>query len=211
MKMALEPFDWSVVIVGRWNQAILTPKGIATKLFGIADAKGLEIGVPLDGLSPYRVKHPDKNLFVETESSKILIHIIDPPDYDRFTAAMEVGVRTLKWLPETPVSAAGFNLKFSTDDYDDTMIKLVESNADGPLTDLGNKIIQRTMNRSLEYKMGSLNLIAMINEKGFELSYNFHCGSNKTDDLIKWLETPATEIENMVSNVLTKLELEVEE
>ena len=37
--------------------------------------------VPIDGLSSYRVKHPEKNVFVETEFGKIVIHIIDPPDF----------------------------------------------------------------------------------------------------------------------------------
>jgi hypothetical protein len=58
--MALSPERWSVVIIGRWNRAILTPAGIAKRVFGEPETKLMDVEVPLDGLSPYRVRHPEK-------------------------------------------------------------------------------------------------------------------------------------------------------
>ena len=31
--MPLEPYDWNVVVLGRWDRALLTSQGIASRLF----------------------------------------------------------------------------------------------------------------------------------------------------------------------------------
>jgi len=49
--MKLEPIDWNVIIVGRWNTAILTPGRIAEKIFQQQPGTGLHVDVPLDGVS----------------------------------------------------------------------------------------------------------------------------------------------------------------
>jgi len=54
--MALNPEDWSVVTVARWNRAILTPAGIRQRLFKREEAGPVEVLVPIDLLAPPQVK-----------------------------------------------------------------------------------------------------------------------------------------------------------
>jgi hypothetical protein len=54
--MELEPFDWNVVIAAYWNRAILTPNGIAKRLFKIPEGTAMEVEVPVDLLEPPQVK-----------------------------------------------------------------------------------------------------------------------------------------------------------
>ena len=35
--MTVEALDWNVVVAGFWNPAILTPSGIARRLFGLPE------------------------------------------------------------------------------------------------------------------------------------------------------------------------------
>jgi hypothetical protein len=52
-----QPFNWDVVIVGFWNRAILTPNGIAKRLFKLPEGSGIEVLVPVNSLEPSQVKH----------------------------------------------------------------------------------------------------------------------------------------------------------
>src|SRR6516165_8300462 len=55
--MPLVPCEWNVVVMGRWNRAILTPQGIATRLFQLPLNTSIGVEVPMDGIGPYRVSH----------------------------------------------------------------------------------------------------------------------------------------------------------
>jgi hypothetical protein len=56
--MPLKPYDWNVVVLGHWNQAILTPQGIAERLFQLPSETEIGIEVPMDAIGPFRVKRP---------------------------------------------------------------------------------------------------------------------------------------------------------
>lgn len=208
--MSFKPTDWSVIIVGRWNQAILTPAGIAKYLFKVQDPKTLEIAVPMDGISPYQVKSPNSAIVVTTEINLLRIHLL-VKDYDTLCDAMKIGVNALESLPETPVTAAGFNVKFRSSDYDSSQISLVSSDIDGILSDLSYRILSRTINRSLEYNGGKLNLVITITDSGFDVTFNFHRDSKDLTDLVQWLQTTKEEIEPKVIEILQALKLEIEE
>lgn len=207
--MSVKPFDWSIIILGRWNQAILTPAGIAKYLFKV-DPQTLEVAVPMDGISPYKVKCPDSAIVVMTENNLLRIDL-SKTDYDTLCNAMKIGVNALKSLPETPVTAAGFNVKFHSPDCDSSQFSLVSSEIDDILSDHSNKILSRTINRSLEYKDGKLNIIILISDNGFDVTFNFHRASKDMNDLVQWLEIPKEEIESKVIEILSVLKLEIEE
>jgi hypothetical protein len=208
--MSAKPFDWSIIILGRWNQAILTPAGIAKYLFKVKDPKTLEVAVPMDGISPYQVKCPNSAIVVMTENNLLRINLLDT-DYDTLCNAMKIGVNALKSLPETPVTAAGFNVKFRSHDYDSNQTSLVNSKIDDILSDQSYKILSRTINRSLEYNSGKLNIIIFISDNSFDVTFNFHRDSKNINDLVQWLETSKEKIESKVIEILNALNLEIEE
>lgn len=208
--MSLEPFDWNVIIIGRWNQAILTPAGIAKYLFKTGDPQTLEIAVPVDGISPFQVKCPDSAIVVMTEINRLRIQLLEN-DYDKLRTGMGIGVNALESLPETPVVAAGFNVKFRSSDHESDQINLVSSDIDSLLSDLHYRILNRTINRSLKYEDGKLNLVVAITDSGFEVSFNFHRGSKNYKDLVQWLKTPIEKVELTINDMFQALKLEIEE
>jgi len=155
--MALQPTDWSVVIMGRWNRAILTPKGIAKRLFMLGEAEQVPVLVPLDGVSPYVVKHPTEEILVMTDESRLMIQV-GKPDYATLGHAMKAGVNALTALPETPVIAAGININFGSQEVTPQMASLLVSESEKPLIDADFKPVARTISRSLEYGLGALNV-----------------------------------------------------
>lgn len=207
--MAVQPHSWTVVIVGRWNRAILTPAGIATRVFK-DDPKQIFVAVPLDGVSPYQVKHLSQNIVAMTDETRLLI-ATENTDYETLGYAMKAGVNALHSLPETPVVAAGFNINFHSTDVPPEIATLLAANVDTNLADLGHPIVARGVVRSFEYGRGRLNVTVSWESDGFGLVCNFHRGSTTPSDLIEWLQTPTEEVKRTVQRVLDLLKIELEE
>jgi hypothetical protein len=209
-KMALQPADWSVVILGRWNRAILTPHGIAKWLFRLGEGKPVEVNVPLDGVSPYIVKHPMQQIVVMTDESRLLIQVAKA-NYQTLWHAMAAGVNALTALPQTPVYAAGFNINCRSKEVTSQMAYLLVSESEKALVDAGFKPLARTVGRSLEHGAGTLNVTVTGGEDGCGLSLNFHRGSEVVEELREWLQTPVEQVEATVKKVLDTFGLDIEE
>jgi len=209
--MSLQPFNWSVVILGRWNLAILTPARISKKIFKLKPQTQVKVAVPIDGISPYLVEHPTQKIRVEIDVSRLVINLTQI-NYQALQDAMLAGVNALKWLPETPISAAGFNVNFQTKSPTPNMAKLYcNATFDNQLAELGHSITSWALTRSVSYNTGLLNIAVSGNPDYFELSCNFHRKSNENQDLIEWLEIAVSDVETQVTEVLKKLNLDLEE
>ena len=207
--MVLQPADWGVVIVGRWNRAILTPNGIAKRLFKLGEEKQVRVAVPLDGVSPYLVGHPSQQIVVMTDESRLLVQV-EKPVYDELGNAMMAGVNAMIALPETPVTAAGYNINFHSKELTPEMAALLVAEPEKSLVDAGFSTVARTVGRSLEHDEGRLN-VTVSGEDGFTVSLNFHRSSEVIDELRQWLQTPVEHVKQTVERVLAALKLDIEE
>src|SRR5262245_15714431 len=106
--MPLEPYDWNVVVLGRWNRAILTPQGIASRLFQLPPETEIGIEVPIDAIGPFRVSHGKLTVMVSEAQLMVEARENNFPSLER---AMRVARRAMEDLPRTPVFAAGFNIR----------------------------------------------------------------------------------------------------
>ncbi|MBN2373783.1 hypothetical protein JXL19_08350 [bacterium] len=88
--MGLNPYDWNVVVAGYWNRAILTPAGIARRLFGLEPNIPVMIEVPIDGLAPYRVTHED--LTVTAVMGRLTIYA-NTPSFKILDSARAIAIR----------------------------------------------------------------------------------------------------------------------
>src|SRR5437867_4460257 len=102
--MALIPADWNVIVIGRWNRAILTPQGIVTRLFQLPPETDVGIEVPMDAIGPYRVIHD--GLVVMVSSSQLIVETQEH-SFPSLQRAMHIASRAMTSLPETPMRAAG--------------------------------------------------------------------------------------------------------
>jgi len=78
----------------------------------LAEGTPAPVEVPLDGVGPYGVRDEKSNLVVMATRDRIIV-AMGHADYGSLEEARQVGIRALERLPETPVHAAGFNLRFS--------------------------------------------------------------------------------------------------
>lgn len=208
--MDFKASDWNVVIVGRWNPAILTPGGIKKFVFKMEEADKVEVAVPLDGLSPYLVKHPEKNITVIIDVNRLLIKL-ENEDYQSLCYAMEAGVNALESLPQTPFIAAGFNVRFNAGESPTEILDICTSTIDAKMGELGHTISARGISRTINYGDGNLNInINHINNKS-EVLFNFHRNSNKKDELVSWLKTDVIAIQTEVEKIINKLNIKIEE
>lgn len=203
-----QPFNWDVVIVGFWNRAILTPNGIANRLFKLPKGSGIEVLVPVNSLEPSQVKHNE--IFVRVEKRQLIIGT-DKPSYEELIKVMKTGCNALQDLPETPVFAAGFNVRFKIDDYPE-FEEITQSSIDTQISDAGYEIVSRGLTRKIRRQGGILNLRVRKDEKDEIITeLNFHRDSNNITDLINWLSISEIELRNEVTQILGTVSLRFEE
>lgn len=199
--MAITPHDWSVVIVGHWNPAILTPSGIARRLFELKQGTPVEVAVPLDMIAPPKVTHQEITVMAGKER---LILQPNQQSYPQLKMAMEIGVHALRSLPETPLAAVGINLRFSADPQIEAL-QAVTSNSefDNRLSDQNLVICGRALTRVLDWEGGKLSFTIEENQSGSsEMLFNFELRSTDVTQHICWLTTEVTKIESQVNCLL---------
>jgi hypothetical protein len=209
--MGLQPFNWSVVILGHWNVAIFAPSRIAEKIFGLPKGTKVKVMVPIDVTGPYLVEHPDGDIRVLSHPSRLEFGLIKM-DYSALNHAMFCAAQALKWLPHTPVQAAGFNVNYKTDEPSSKMVRLyTKDEIDHIFVDFGSEITSRSITRTLKYETGTVNITFRGNTNLFEFMCNFHRDSNEVEELVKWLSFPENQIEGYVKKLLENFELSLQE
>lgn len=183
--MAGIPFDWNVVVRGSWNPAILTPTFIATRLFDV-EATPMEVLVVVDAPVPaFQVKH--RGLLVAPTNASLLISASESTK-EQLHAAAALAQRAITTLPETPLTAAGVNLRYRFESIPDRLLAALNSSLDERLSDTDHRIAARSMMRQLPWRKGVLNLQIDCDEDASGLlQFNFHRGSANKDHLLKWL------------------------
>ncbi len=206
--MKSKPIDWNVVIAGSWNRAILTPNGIAKRLFKLPEGTGIQVMVPVDLLEPPKVKSGG---IVASVDERCLMIGTESPTYETLKKAMEIGCNALQDLPETPVIAAGFNVRFEIQECPPELDDIVQGSLDQHLSDAGYEIVTRELRRKVRLKdsvfaEGFLNLAVQKDETGLiRIRLNFHRDSKKTKDLVKWLDIPVAKLKTGVTQVLQNI------
>lgn len=176
--------DWNVVIAGAWNTAILTPKGIAKRLFQLEDTP-VEVLVELEFRSPIRVKY--QNIVVQPSSSSLIISP-ENSNSELLEQSVIIARRALEALPETPLKAAGLNIRYQYQNIPDELIEAGKSTIDDALQDAGFNINEKHLGRKIPWDEGVLNLDIHEREDASALIlFNFHKASTTPGELMEWL------------------------
>ena len=195
--MPLETANWNVVVIGSWNRAILTPSGIGKRIFELDEGTPLEVQVPLGILAPPRIKHGET--VVIAGDDRLVVQTMTR-DFQHLGQAMAAAKRAVKSLPETPISAVGINVRYSSSDSEESLMDLATHQSDSRLTDLGFKIVARTNRRKVQWKDGVINIsidtaVEEDGSSGFEVLFNFHRDTTVCEAVEQWLSTPPDELE----------------
>ena len=199
--MRIEPIDWNVVVLGSWNRAILTPAGIGRRLFHLEEGTPLQVEIPLEGLAPYRVRHD--GLIVTADSGKLVV-ATESPGFPSLERAMSVAATAIDGLPETPLSAAGFNTRFLIHEPANELTEACMMALDQRISDAGLTIAGRQVQRTIKFGDGVLNL-EIREDTLARISMNFHLGSTSSSALKKWLQTPIHEAKLKIELVMDQV------
>jgi hypothetical protein len=200
---AVEPFDWNVVVVGYWNPAILTPSGIARRLFELDEGTPIAVEVPMDGLAPHRVRHD--GIIVTADSGRLAISL-EVPNLKNLERARQIAIRAIEKLPETPLTAAGFNIRLKLDDPPKQLFEATAADLDKLLSDTDFSIKTMSIRRSIEYGQGLLNLDISQKDGGdMKMEFNFHRQSPVVAELREWLEISCDDVKTACATILEKL------
>jgi hypothetical protein len=201
--MQLEPVDWSVVVIGRWNRAILTPAGIGQRLFRVEEGTPLEVLIAIDALGPPIVKH--NGLTVVAGSDRLIVQP-DALNRDGVAKSCEIARNAISSLPETPLSAVGINLKYRCEDYFDPIDNAFTTEIDTRATERGLNRIESQLQQSYNFESGRVNVIIAIGEDGKRsLAFNFEWQTNRKDDHLNWLATSFDTLTSLMTKVTEQI------
>jgi hypothetical protein len=200
--MLAKPSDWDVVVVGAWNRAILTPEGIQRRLFLEGAGTPLQVEVSIDRPAPFRVVIQGMTVIAATDRL-----IVSPvaTEYPALTRAAEVAARAIEALPETPLVAAGMNVRFVVESLPGQLLEKTKAPIDKSLADEGFLITHWMHRRALKRDPGLINIeIHHSADASGEVSINFHRTSADKNELLEWLRS-ASGIEPQVERLLAKV------
>lgn len=200
--MAIEPRDWSAIVIGHWNRAILTPAGIVRRLFGLPETTPVEVEIALDAFLPYRVRHG--MVTVTAGSDKLHVQPVRF-NYAALAESMRVASEALRELPETPVFAAGFNVNFRTVDDAELLTAVTSHQWDDRLSDEHFAIDSRSITRSLVWGEGRIRVtVAQEADASFLIQMNYDRRSTSAGELRAWLGRPVEEVREKTERILTR-------
>ena len=194
----MQPTNWNVVVRASWNLAILTPRGIAQRLFGLPAGTPVEIRIPLDGRNPYQVHHD--GLVVVASEDQLIVEP-DVCDIANLKRAMLLGSRALEQLPETPCTAAGFNLRYEINPVPDTLLDVVQCAMDDRLAEAGHILTARKRGAAWQYGEGILNVEIALDGNAGLVALNFHRTSTDVASLRQWLDPNVREVEERIERL----------
>lgn len=201
--MSAKPFEWNVVVVGHWNPAILTPKGIAQRLLGLEEETPIQVEVPLSGVDPPRVRHGG---FIIVAAPDRLCITLEEPRLENLVRASQVAISALESLPETPISAVGFNIQFKLEDPPECLMRVTKAEMDDCLSDGGFAVTQTNIQRSIEFNGGLINLsVVADSESNMVIVFNFHRASAELEELKQWLGITSAAVKDECSRILNML------
>ena len=203
MPALLIPADWSVVVVGRWNRAILTPAGIGKRVLGVDAGTPLEVMVAIDAIAPPLVKHDKMTVVADSDRLTIQLAVCA---FDELVRACSLARNALKQLPETPLAAVGFNVRYIASDFCEALDAVLKSDLDDRASDAGYRILDRQINRSYEWRLGRINVAASVSDEGvWSIMLNFDLKSDSLEQHLKWLDQNALDIQKEVHQVIGRV------
>jgi len=201
----LVPYEWNVVVVGRWNRAILTPAWVVTQLFREAEGTAVFLEVPMDAIGPYRITH--RGLIVVPDGGRLIVETREA-NYDSLQAAKELSDRAIGLLPVTPLSAAGYNIRFRGEAAEEQLRPLLDLTAeriDESLERAGRQITRKESTRAVRWDDGKVSIQCIFEEpNSLDVNLNFE-RAGTTDEMRNWLQRPVEQVKGQVDDILHRI------
>lgn len=208
--MILERGDWTAVVVGSWNRAILTPAMVARKLFRLADETPVQVAVQLDVFAPYQICHDE--IVVVPFRDKLIV-ATKKPTFESLERALKVAVSALDELPRTPLTAAGFNLRFKSGGPTEALRPITNNDLwDNRISDDQFEVDERSVVRAIKWRDGKIRVTVTEHaNSAHSVLLNFDLQTDSFERLRNWMSADVKLIEAVTGRVLKTIGLSPEE
>ncbi|MGA2059554.1 MAG: hypothetical protein ABSG67_03660 [Thermoguttaceae bacterium] len=158
--------QWSLVIAGRWNTAILSPAWLAKEVFKQAD---IGIMFPVLGFGPTIFQAEDIKIIVSNDS----VTFIPQKDSDELLARIEdAGRHILDTLHHTPIIAFGENFHYIVEGLPSQLADVLKFTDTEQLSTQG-KIGEISLIRTINLDSCQLNL-KIVSDGSCRIELNYH-------------------------------------
>jgi len=162
--------DWTTVVVGNWNLAILNPTWIAGEVLEVAE---VEVEA-LIGPSIPDFRYSSGALKILPRPDRI---VVSPGSSD--DAALErcqaIVLKLLELLPRTPISSVGINFGYIETEPSQELGSIFDLQDNDGISDAALQIRSTSVTRAIEYETWMLNYkISLDPEHHVAFHFNFH-------------------------------------
>jgi hypothetical protein len=196
--MKIKKESCTLVLLGHWNQHILSPGWSAKNIF---DEPGLGVEIALDlGLPPRYTSEQSRVRMIPTEDNVTFVALQHD---DECLQKMENLAYTLvDKLSYTPVKAFGVNFGFVDEAGKGDLLEIFKFSDNELLNSFGCQLTFSSIRRRLIVENRTLNLA--ISNKGDEVSFdfNFHFGVSGTSEVISKIKSSVIENKKIAENLL---------
>lgn len=196
--MKIKKESCTLVLLGHWNQYILSPGWSAKNIF---DEPGLGVEIALDlGLPPRYTSEQSRVRMIPTEDNVTFVALQHD---DECLQKMENLAYTLvDKLSYTPVKAFGVNFGFVDEAGKGDLLEIFKFSDNELLNSFGCQLTFSSIRRRLIVENRTLNLA--ISNKGDEVSFdfNFHFGVSGTSKAISKIKSSVIENKKIAENLL---------
>lgn len=201
--MPLVATDWNVIVIGRWNRALLTPNYIIKDLFQHPKGTQVQVEFPMDAVGPFRLRHD--GLVVMVTGPQLIVEL-QSNDYDSLDYAKRIAVRAAEELAKTPLTVAGYNIRFHSEQEDPALQPLLEATelwGRDRLARSGYEVNRQSVAWVADWDGGKITvtLVRANSDKNLEVNFNFERVGEGREELIDWLRRPTTEAKAHVERI----------
>ena len=160
----------ALVLVGLWNKSIFNPDWVSKFLLPKEKELNIEFPINVDGSS--RVSSDKIRIFVI--GNKLTFVPLNTSD-ETFEIIQGLAVKTVDYLPHTPVTAFGVNFLFETTVIDEALEQLLKVNDAESLLEYGATLKDSQHRHTFDLDRKTVNLtITKQNDSKTTFDFNWH-------------------------------------
>lgn len=193
--------NWTIVVAGSWNVAILNPDWFAQNVLNVPE---LMIELTVEGLQA-KLKYLHDDLIVIPQTDRVIFGC-RRPDQISLAACERAAINLLNRLPVTPVTAVGINIGYEEANPPKEVASLFNLQDDQKFSAQDFVFISRSITRSIAFEDRILNFKAQHTDGGSIILFaNFHKEVQNTEQAREALREKPYELANKFRDLLNNL------